>query len=83
MINLYYAGYLIKGLDTTDERIEIPAGVSDVKSLRSYLSLRGEPWRLMTLPERSRVAVNHRMVRDDALISDGDIISFFPPIAGG
>jgi molybdopterin converting factor small subunit len=37
----------------------------------------------MTLPERSRVAVNHRMVRDDALISDGDIISFFPPIAGG
>jgi len=83
MINLYYAAYCIKGFDTVDEKIELPAGVSDVKSLRNYLALRGEPWRLMTLPERSRVAVNHRMVRDDALISDGDIISFFPPIAGG
>jgi len=30
-----------------------------------------------------RIAVNHELVRDDAPVSPGDEVAFFPPVTGG
>ena len=35
------------------------------------------------LPEQILFAVNHRYVRADYQLKDGDVVAFFPPVTGG
>ena len=35
------------------------------------------------LPEQILFAVNHRYVRADYQLEDGDVVAFFPPVTGG
>ena len=35
------------------------------------------------LPDKILIAVNQEYASDDAVISDGDEIAFFPPVTGG
>ena len=40
-------------------------------------------WQTILTAENIRVAINHEMISEDAVISEGDEVAFFPPVTGG
>ena len=80
---LYFAG-LREKLGRDSEEVVLPAGVSDVAGLRSWLAGRDALWR-EALAGRSglRVAVNQDMADEATPVKAGDEVAFFPPVTGG
>ena len=65
------------------EALELPAGTT-VGQLRDRLLARGEPHAAVLARGRAvRCALNKTMCGEDALITDGAEIAFFPPVTGG
>ena len=80
---LFFAG-LREQLGTSGEEIDLPAGVTTVAGLRTFLFDKGNTWK-EALSERKliRMAVNQDMVEPGAKIKAGDEVAFFPPVTGG
>lgn len=84
MITVIYFARLREALGKASEQIALPAGVSNLESLRELLRKRGGAWSEELADERPvRAAVNQHMARGDTAIRDGDEIAFFPPVTGG
>jgi len=83
-IKLKFFASLREALQTSQETIELSAGVTTVSQLRDCLIARGEPWAGALAQGKSvRAALNHQMVEDDAALVDGAEVAFFPPVTGG
>ena len=80
---LFFAG-LREQVGMSGEEIELPADVTTVAALRSFLAGKGSSWN-EALSEKKliRTAVNQDMVEAGARIKAGDEIAFFPPVTGG
>ncbi|MDB5800421.1 MAG: moaD [Rhodocyclales bacterium] len=78
---LYFAG-LREALGVERELVDMPSGVNDVASLRSWLLARGAAWQPLSAP-RIRAAVNQSLASDASVVADGDEVAFFPPVTGG
>jgi molybdopterin synthase sulfur carrier subunit len=80
---LFFAG-LREQLGTSGEEIDLPAGVTTVAGLRTFLFNKGNAWK-EALAEKKliRMAVNQDMVDAGAAIKAGDEVAFFPPVTGG
>jgi molybdopterin synthase sulfur carrier subunit len=80
---LFFAS-LRERLGTSGEEIDLPAHVTTVAALRSFLLGKGNSWN-EALSEKKliRMAVNQDMVEAGARIKAGDEIAFFPPVTGG
>ena len=84
MITVIYFARLREALGKASEQLALPAGVSNLASLRELLRKRGGAWSEELAEERPvRAAVNQDMARGDTAIRDGDEIAFFPPVTGG
>lgn len=84
MITVIYFARLREALGKASEQIALPAGVSDLESLRELLRKRGGAWAEELADNRPvRAAVNQDMARGNTAVSDGDEIAFFPPVTGG
>jgi sulfur-carrier protein len=84
MITVLYFARLRETLGKGSERLELPAGVRDIESLRAMLIARGGAWEQEFAPSKPvRAAVNQAMAIGDAPITDGDEVAFFPPVTGG
>lgn len=84
MLNILYFARLKEALGRDTERIDLPAGVTDVAGLTAWLRARGGSWEVELAPNKPvRVAVNQDMARGDSVVRDGDEIAFFPPVTGG
>jgi molybdopterin synthase sulfur carrier subunit len=79
---LYFAS-LREALGQGSEQLDLPPGVTDVASLRCFLTARGDQWQALATVRNLRCAVNQEMVRFDAPIRAGDEVAFFPPVTGG
>lgn len=80
---LYFAA-LREQLGTTQEVIELPAGVGTVAALRAHLRGRGGAWQLALADGKLiRAAVNQDMAPPTAAVKAGDEVAFFPPVTGG
>lgn len=80
---LYFAS-LRERMGRTAETVDVPAEVTTVAALRDWLVARGEPWAsAFGETTRVRAAVNQAMARDDAALSEGAEVAFFPPVTGG
>jgi molybdopterin synthase sulfur carrier subunit len=80
---LFFAG-LREQLGTSGEEIELPADVTTVAALRSFLVGKGNSWKeVLSEKKLIRMAVNQDMVDAGARIKAGDEIAFFPPVTGG
>ena len=66
------------------EELELPATVSTVGAVRSYLRERGGVW-AETLADSRRIAaaVNQDMAKPTVAVKAGDEVAFFPPVTGG
>lgn len=84
MVTILYFARLRESFGKTSEQVALPAGVSDLESLRALLRQRGGVWaEEMADGRQLRAAVNQDIARGDTRISDGDEVAFFPPVTGG
>ncbi len=84
MVKVLYFARLRELLGTAGESIELPAGVSTVGALRSYLLSRGGAWSDALAEGRAvRIAVNQEMAQPTTPIGPNDEVAFFPPVTGG
>lgn len=74
---LYFAS-LAEQARKDEEKIQF-AG-EDLTDLYQMLS---EKYSFKLTQDKLAVAINHEMTRWDTPITDGDIIAFIPPVAGG
>jgi molybdopterin synthase sulfur carrier subunit len=83
-LTLVYLARLREAFGIATERVEIPAGVTNVAALRTWLAARGGAWATELAPARAvRIAVNHDLAQPDTPIRPGDEIAVFPPVTGG
>ena len=83
-VSLVYLARLREAFGAASERIEAPAHVNTVGSLRAWLAGRGGVWATELAAGRAvRIAVNHDLASADTPIGPGDEVAFFPPVTGG
>ena len=81
-LQLYYFASVREALGCQAETWHSEAG--SVAELRQELALRSTAYADTLSPQRSVcVALNQRLVRDDAPLQHGDEVAFFPPVTGG
>ena len=80
---LFFAG-LREQLGTSSLDVDLPAGVTTVAGLKSFLSDKGGAWsEALSDKKLVRAAVNQDMVDKSAPVKAGDEVAFFPPVTGG
>ena len=83
VVKLVFLARLRDAFGASHERYAIDAPTT-VGAIRAALSARGGAWANELAPGRAvRIAVNHELARDDATVSPGDEVAFFPPVTGG
>ena len=83
-IKVFYFARLKETLKYSTEDLELPDDSITVLKLKAYLAKRGDVWGQMLMGKlKVRAAINHELVDDNAAITDGDEVAFFPPMTGG
>jgi len=81
-VQVRYFASLRETIGLSHETVETQA--SDLAALRAELMVRGEHYRACLAPERPvRMALNQNMVQDNASLTEGCEVGFFPPVTGG
>ena len=83
-MQLLYFGWVRIKMGIDREKIDLPAGVTDVQGLIEHLREQGGAY-AEALGDISmvRVAVNQELTDLDQAISEGDEVALFPPMTGG
>ncbi len=84
MIKLRYFAWVRERIGKPEEDVEIPAGVTTIAELMTWLSGRGEEYAYAF--ENSKViraAIDRSHVKPQAEIAGAREIAFFPPMTGG
>lgn len=83
-MKISYFASLRDEVGCADEEITLPAEVTNVGMLVSWLSTRGPRYeKAFEFIEVSMVIVNRVCVQNDEPVKDDDEVMFVPPIAGG
>ena len=83
-MTLLYFAWLRQKLGRSEEKMDLPSGVSTVAELAEHLRLRGDAFaEVFSDLRRLRVALNQEHVGWQAGLSEGDEVAFFPPVTGG
>lgn len=84
-IKLLYFARLKETLKFSTEDLELTSNEQwTVLKLKALLAKRGDTWAQMLMGKlKVRAAINHELVDDNAPITDGDEVAFFPPVTGG
>ncbi len=84
-IKLLYFARLKETLKFSTEDLELAENEQwTVLKLKGLLAKRGDTWAQMLMGKlKVRAAINHELVDDNALITNGDEVAFFPPVTGG
>jgi len=83
MIKVLYFARLKESLSYSTEDIALPPGVTTIAGLMQHLAARGDAWSAIFTGKQVRAAINHTLVKNDAVVKDGDEVGFFPPVTGG
>ena len=84
MIKILFFASLRERLDCDQEQLALSSDIRTVKDIKSYLANQGDAYgEVFAASGLVMSAVNQQMVKDDAPVSDGDEVAFFPPVTGG
>ena len=83
-MKLLYFAWVRERIGKGEEVVELPAGVSTVADLMTWLAGRGEEYAFaFENPKVIRAAINHTHVKPGAMIAGAKEVAFFPPMTGG
>jgi sulfur-carrier protein len=83
-MKLRYFAWVRERIGKTDEDIDVPAGITTVGDLMTWLAARGEEYAsAFENPKVIRAAIDRSHVRAEAPIAGAREIAFFPPMTGG
>ncbi len=83
-VRLVYLARLRDAFGSGGESLALPDAAPTVAALVAALRARGGAWAAELAPGRAvRVAVNHALAADDAMLRDGDEVALLPPVTGG
>jgi len=83
-MRLVYFAWVRERIGTSEEEVEIPAGVKTVRDLLGWLKSRGEGYEAALLhPDVIRVALDQEHVDHGEKIAGAREIALFPPMTGG
>jgi len=83
-VDILYFAWVRERIGTDHEKIDPPAGVTDVRSLIAWLAARS-PGHESALRDPSclRAAVDQKFVTLDAPVAGAREVAIFPPVTGG
>jgi len=83
-IDLRYFASVREQVGTAAETVELPAGVSTVGDVRTWLAARGGVWAEALAEGRAlRMAHDQVLCAPATPVRDGAEVAFFPPVTGG
>jgi molybdopterin synthase sulfur carrier subunit len=83
-LRLLYFAWVKEKTGIGAEEIELPASVTTVAELMSWLKTRGPEFaHAFDRSDVIRAAIDQTHVRHDAIIARAREIAFFPPVTGG
>lgn len=83
-LTVLYFARLREAVERDREVVDVPAAVTTVAELRSWLAARGEPWAsAFAEVKRIRAAVDQAMAQESTGLREGAEVAFFPPVTGG
>jgi molybdopterin synthase sulfur carrier subunit len=83
-VKLLYFAWVRERIGKGEEVVELPAGISTVADLMTWLAGRGEEYAFaFENPKVIRAAIDRAHVRADTTISGAREVAFFPPMTGG
>lgn len=82
-IKILYFGRPSENLKLSDETVDVPASVTTLAELLSWLRLRGDIWAQELTEARVRCAINQEFSAWTATLHDRDEVALFSPISGG
>lgn len=83
-MKLLYFAWVRERVGTESETREIPADVTTIGALKSWLASLDEGYAYaFENPEIIRVALDKTLAEDDAPLGDAQEAAFFPPMTGG
>jgi molybdopterin synthase sulfur carrier subunit len=83
-VSLLYFAWLRERVGVSAETIDLPAEVTTVGALVSWLRARGPNYdSAFATPRVVRCAVNQDFAAPEDPVRPGDEIAFFPPVTGG
>jgi molybdopterin synthase sulfur carrier subunit len=83
-VKLLYFAWVRERIGKGEEVVDLPAGISTVADLMSWLAGRGEEYAFaFENPKVIRAAINHTHVKPNAAIAGAKEVAFFPPMTGG
>jgi sulfur-carrier protein len=81
-VSIKYFASVREALGTSGESVSTSART--VAQLRDELIARGGAFaQILARGQALRVALNHTMTEEDAALSEGCEVAFFPPVTGG
>jgi sulfur-carrier protein len=84
MTKLLYFAWVREKVGKAEETLALPANVSTVAELVTWLSARGPEYaEAFAKPEIVRAAIDKSHVKISASVRDAREIAFFPPVSGG
>jgi molybdopterin synthase sulfur carrier subunit len=83
-VTLLYFAWVRQKIGKSEERLDLPKGVTTVRALAEHLRTLG-PGYADALADlgRLRAAVNQDHVSFDSTVAADDEVAFFPPVTGG
>ena len=79
-----YFAWVRERVGKPEEEVELPAGITTVAELMTWLAGRGEQYaHAFENPKVIRAAIDRAHVRADTAIGGAREIAFFPPMTGG
>lgn len=83
-ITVRYFAWVREKVGLSEEYVSIPANVSTVDDLISWMQSRGDNYaNAFSKPTAIRTAIDHKHVKGSVAIGDAREIGFFPPVTGG
>ena len=83
-VTVLYFARLREAIGRERDEFTLPDDVTTLGGLRAWLVARGAPWaNAFGEIKRIRAAVDQAMATEDAPLTDGAEVAFFPPVTGG
>jgi molybdopterin synthase sulfur carrier subunit len=83
-LDILYFAWVRERIGLDQERIDLPADISDVAGLIAWLSTRGPGYaEALAEPARLRAAIDQKFAALDASIVGAREVAIFPPVTGG